>query len=89
MLSVKPQNHIDKIISDAIEALELNCIQLGVERITELAAEFNKAGMNIESFLNMRVFIIESAKKRNKSDVLELNIRNEEIKQRNSRCLDH
>lgn len=86
---VKPKNHIDKIINKAIQALSIDCIELGVKYLNQLASEFNKAGLDMRSFLNMRIFIIESAIKDTKNPHLYANIQTEEAKQRETREKHH
>jgi len=58
------ENEIDQIIEDCINNLCSDNINQGAESLQELAIKFANGGMSKQSFLDMRVYIIESAKQR-------------------------
>lgn len=55
---------VDKLIEDCITNLSDDNINNGGECLYELAVLWNKAGLTLPSFLNMRIYIIEMAKKK-------------------------
>ncbi|MDG1996118.1 MAG: hypothetical protein P8J14_06480 [Emcibacteraceae bacterium] len=78
-------NKIDNVIQKAIDLLKVNDITEGVKNITSLATSFAEAGLGVNSFLDMRVFIIESARKENKTPFLDERIKAEELKLKGER----
>ena len=58
------ENHIDQLIEECIDNLCYDNINQGAESLQVLAREFAKGGMTMQSFLDTRTYIIESAKKK-------------------------
>lgn len=56
-------NRIDQLIEDCINHLGGDEIENGAKSLLLLAKEFANCGMTQRSFIDMRVYIIESAKK--------------------------
>jgi len=61
-------NRADALIQECIDNLADDNINIGGESLQELARLWAKAGFELKSFLDMRTYIIESAKK--KTDAL-------------------
>jgi hypothetical protein len=57
-------NKADAMIEDCINALCDDDINKGAEALTELAKYWNKAGLTMQSFLDMRIYIINMAKEK-------------------------
>lgn len=55
------QNKIDMLIEDCITELSDDNINKGAECLNELAQLWSKAGLGMQSFLNMRKHIVDSA----------------------------
>jgi hypothetical protein len=54
-------NNFDILVDDAIEQLSSDHINEGVDCLVALAHVFAKAGCDMQSFLDMRKFIIQQA----------------------------
>jgi len=65
---IDTENHIDKLIEECIDNLCDDNINRGAESLQELAQNFAKGGMALQSFLDTRTYIINEAKK--KTDAL-------------------
>jgi|6_EtaG_2_1085325.scaffolds.fasta_scaffold09693_6 type IV secretory pathway VirB6-like protein len=65
------ENYIDQLIEECIDSLCSDDINQGAESLQNLASEFAKSGMTMQSFLDTRTYIIESAK--NKTDAIFIN----------------
>ena len=57
-------NEFDDMISEAIDQLASDNVAEGAGALVEIARYMNKAGIPRESFLNIRSYIIQSAKRR-------------------------
>jgi len=61
------KNLIDDLMVNAIDLLTKGDIKNGVSAISELALAFAKAGLGMQSFLNIRTLVIESAVQNNQT----------------------
>lgn len=66
-----PINQFDVLIDEAIDHLVDDDISKGADVLTEMARYWAKAGLPIESFMNMRLFVINEAKARTSSAFIE------------------
>ena len=55
---------IDKLIDDCIDSLADDNANIGSECLVELAKAFAVTGMELESFLNLRTYIVQQALQR-------------------------
>ncbi len=78
-------NEIDDIIESAINSFVDNKIGKGVGCLTKLAKSFASVGLSMQSFIDVRLYIIESAKKNGAKNNLELSIKKREKYEKESR----
>jgi len=64
-------NHIDDLISSCISFLENNRFLEAAENLQDIAVLWAKGGLPLKSFLDMKSYIVESARKTNPIDGLE------------------
>lgn len=63
-LRLLKNNKADKLIQECIDNLADDNINSGGESLQELARYWSKAGLDYRSFCDMRIYIIESAKRK-------------------------
>lgn len=73
MLKIKglKNNKADQLIQECIDNLADDNINVGGECLQELARYWAKAGLEIKSFMDMRTYIIESAKQKTDAKFIE------------------
>jgi len=76
---------IDKLIEECIDSLASDNIHQGGESLQELARYWAKAGLQLNSFMDMRTYIIEMAKKRTDALFIDEKLRLSEISLREKR----
>ena len=76
---MKLVNEVDRIIEGCIHALSTNHCLIGADRLQDLARYWAVAGMDLKSFLDMKTYILESAKKKSNNDNLEDDLKIAEV----------
>lgn len=77
---------IDRLIDSAIDALADDSITHGADSLVQLASVWARAGLSQDSFMNMRKYIIESAKKKTDTIFIDEKLRIQERNLYASRC---
>ena len=80
---------LDALIQSAIDALADDNINTGAEALVEIAQVWAKAGIPQSSFADMRLFIVESAKKKTSALFIDEKLRLSERKLQASRNVQH
>lgn len=75
---MKPVNNIDVMIESCITAASGDCMALAAEHLQRLAIYWAKAGMNLQSFIDIKSYIVASAKKKSNNDNLEKDLKTAE-----------
>jgi len=68
-------NQFDKLIDDAIDHLSDDDISKGADVLQEMARYWAKAGLPLESFMNMRQHVINEAKARTNSQFIDTKLK--------------
>ena len=83
------EQQLDRLIQSAIDALADDNINIGAEALVEIAGVWAQAGIPQSSFAEMRVFIVESAKKKTSALFIDEKLRLYERKLQASRNVHH
>lgn len=68
------ENHIDQLIEDCITTLTESKSEQCASNMQSLAINYANAGMGLQSFLDTRTYIIQSAKARSNNDSIGKNL---------------
>ncbi len=78
-------NHIDELIETTIEQVRRGKMTKAAKSLTDLARQFSEVGLQITTFLDIRFYIIEEAKKNSSIESINEKLNNAEKKLRGSR----
>lgn len=81
-----PLNQFDVLIDEAINHLADDDISKGADVLQEMARYWAKAGLPIESFMSMRLYVINEAKARTTSQFIEEKLK---LAERQSKVIRH
>lgn len=84
-LKHKSTNYIDDLITEAIELLAEDDITNGTGSLMELAEAFHKSQLGMDSFLNVRSYIIDAAIKKGPAKLIFEKVSIAEIKRKEDR----
>jgi hypothetical protein len=65
------KNEVDQTIEDAINSLVALDFNKSAEHLQSIAVSFAQCGMTLNSFINIKSYIIESARQKGDTDNLE------------------
>ena len=78
-------NHIDELIEITIEQVRRGKMEKAAKSLTSLAGQFAEVGIQIATFLDMRTYIIEEAKKNSTVESINQKLTNAEKQLRGNR----
>jgi hypothetical protein len=78
-------NHIDELIKTTIELVRRGKMEKAALSLTNLAGQFSEVGLQINTFLDIRFYIIEEAKKNSSIESINQKLTNAEKQLRGKR----
>lgn len=78
-------NHIDELIETTIEQVRRGKMEKAAKGLTNLAGQFSEVGLKIATFLDIRFYIIEEAKKNSSIESINEKLTNAEKQLRGNR----
>lgn len=78
-------NHIDDLIETIIEQVRRGKMEKAAKSLTSLAGQFSEVGLQIATFLDIRFYIVEEAKKNSSIESINQKLTNAEKQLRGKR----
>lgn len=78
-------NHIDALIESIIEMVRKGKMKKAAENLMDLALQFSQVGLTIQTFQDIRFFIVEEAKKNSAIEQINLKLTKAEMQHREAR----